>query len=171
MSGFAKLPAVAAFLASAAVFAVTPRPLADVPISTPAGKAINLKQYRGKVVLMAIISSECAPCIKSIDILNRAQNDFGPQGFQVVAAVGDPNAQYTLASFVQRYRPVFPVGYLNTDQMIKIGDIGKDDRPFAPIFLFIDRKGIVRQQFTGDQPFFKAEEPATRKLIQDLLKP
>ena len=158
-------------LASAVVaFAVVPRPVADVPIPTPAGKAINLKQYRGKVVLMAMISTDCTTCIKSIDILNRMQQDFGPQGFQVVAAAGDPNAQYLLASFLQRYRPSFPIGYLSTDQMIQLGNFSNNDRPFAPIFLFIDRKGVVRQQVQGDQPFFKDEEAQTRKAIQSLLK-
>ena len=163
--------ALAAFLTAAAVFAATPRPVADVPIPQTQGKPISLKQYRGKVVLMAMISTDCETCIKSIDILNRAQKDFGPQGFQVLAAAGDPNAQYTLGQFIQRYRPAFPLGYLNTDQMIQLGNFGKDDRPFAPIFMFIDRKGVVRQQVQGDQPFFKNEEAALRQTIQNMLKP
>ncbi len=166
-----KTIAVAAVFTASFLFAVTPRPLADMSISVPNGKPISLKSYRGKVLLVAVISTDCAACIKSIDILNRAQKDFGPQGFQVVAAAGDQNAQYMLEPFVQRYRPVFPIGFLNTDEMIRIGDVAKDQRPFAPIFLFVDRKGVVRQQFFGDSPFFKAEETSTRKLIQDMLKP
>jgi peroxiredoxin len=166
----AVFPAVAGMLAAVAVFAATPRPVAEVPIPVPNGKPISLKQYRGKVVLMAMISTDCSTCIKSIDILNRAQTDFGPQGFQVVAAAGDPNAQFMIEPFVQRYRPNFPLGYLNTDQMMVLGNIGKDERPFAPIFLFIDRKGIVRNQFFGNEPFFKTEEASTRQIIQSLLK-
>jgi len=161
---------LAAFTASFLAAAV-PRPLADMIIPVPSGKPINLKSYRGKVLLVAVISTDCERCIASIEILNRAQNEFGPKGFQVVAAAGDQNAQYMLEPFVQRYRPVFPMGYLNVDQMMRLGDIGKTERPFAPIFMFVDRKGMVRQQIYGDNNFFKAEELSTRKAIQDMLKP
>jgi thiol-disulfide isomerase/thioredoxin len=161
--------AVTAAFTAPFLFAATPRPLADMSIPVPNGKPISLKSYRGKVLLVAMVSTDCAPCIKSIEILNNAQKDFGPQGFQVVAAAGDQNAQYMLEPFVQRYRPVFPMGFLNVEQMMKLGDIGPKGG-VAPIFLFIDRKGVVRQQFFGDSPFFKAEETATRKLIQDMLK-
>ncbi len=58
--------ALVAILSATALFAVTPRPLPDIPISTPAGKPINLKQFRGKVVLMAVISADCAACTASI---------------------------------------------------------------------------------------------------------
>jgi peroxiredoxin len=153
------------------LIAATPRPLADMRIPTPTGKAISLKSYRGKILLVAVISTECKPCIASIEILNRAQKDFGPQGFQVVAAAGDQNAQYMLEPFAQRYRPLFPIGFLNAEEIMKLGDIGKTEHPFAPIFMFIDRKGVVRQQIYGDSPFFKAEELSTRKVIQDMLKP
>jgi thiol-disulfide isomerase/thioredoxin len=159
----------AAFTASF-LFAATPRPLADVAIPVSAGKPINLKAYRGKVLLVAMISTDCAPCIKSVEILNRVQKDFGDKGFQVVAALGDTNAQYLLEPFVQRYRPIFPLGFLTTDQMIRLGDISKTEHPFAPIFLFVDRKGVVRQQVYGDNSFFKAEEASTRRAIQDMLK-
>ncbi len=169
---FAHLSLFAATLLSAAVaFAVTPRPIADLPIPTPTGKSISLKQYRGKVVLMAVISKDCDPCIKSIDILNRIQQEFGPSGFQAVAAVGDPNAEYLLADFVRRYRPNFPVGYLNQNQIIQIGDLGKSaQHAYVPIFMFIDRKGTVRQQVSGNDAFFKTEEASTRQAIRDLLK-
>jgi peroxiredoxin len=156
---------VASFLAAA-----TPRPLADMTIPDPNGKGISLKSYRGKVLLVAVISTDCKPCIASIDILNRLQKDFGAQAFQVVAAAGDPNAQYLLQPFKQRYRPIFPMGYLSTDQIIQLGAFTKEDHPFAPIFLFVDRKGVVRQQLSGDAPFFKTEEASTRKVIQDMLK-
>lgn len=162
---------LATLLSAAAMFAATPRPLADVPIPMPNGKPLNLKQYRGKVILMAVISKDCQPCIQSIDILNRLQKEFGPRGFQVVAAVGDPNAEYLLNGFVQRYRPVFPIGYLNQSQIIQLGDFSRNaQHAFVPIFMFIDRKGTVREQVSGNEPFFKTEEQSTRQTVEALLK-
>jgi hypothetical protein len=158
-------------LVASFLYAATPRPLPDVPIPVPSGKPINLKSYRGKVLLFAMISTDCAACIKSIDILNRAQTDFGAQGFQVVAAAGDQNAQYMLGLFTQRYRPIFPMGYLNVDEMARLGDLNSKESHFAPIFLFVDRKGIIRQQYSGEMPFFKTEESETRRVIREMLKP
>jgi thiol-disulfide isomerase/thioredoxin len=158
-----------AFVASV-LFAGTPRPLIDMTIPVPNNKGINLKSYRGKVLLVAVISTDCGPCAASIEILNRVQKDFAAQPFQVVAAAGDPNAQYLLEPFRQRYRPIFPLGYLSTDDIIRLGGFTKDDRPFVPIFLFVDRNGVVRQQLSGDSAFFKSEEASTRKVIQDMLK-
>jgi hypothetical protein len=54
--------------------------------------------------------------------------------------------------------------------MIALGDIDKNRRPVAPIFLFIDKAGIVRLQYYGDDPFFKTAEGSTRSVVQALLK-
>jgi hypothetical protein len=160
----------AILLSAAAVFAVTPRPMADLPIPMVNSKPLDLKQFRGKWVLMAVISQECPACIASIDILNRAQKDFGPRGLQVVAAIGDPNAQYSLVPFAQRYRPIFPLGYVNQDQIVRLGDFDKAaPHAFVPIFIFIDRKGVVREQVSGNEPFFTNEETNLRTTLTSLL--
>ena len=153
-----------------AAFAREPRPLANVPIPMPQGKKINLAQYRGKVVLMMIVSTTCADCIKSVQMANRMQKEMGPKGFQAVAAAGDDNAQYLVEPFAQRYGLTFPVGYLNMNEMIKLADIPMDKRPVAPIFMFIDQRGTVRFQYYGDHPFFKTAEGSTRSIIEGLLK-
>ena len=156
----------AAFAASVG----TPRPLADVPIQTPDKKKINLKQYRGKVVLLVLISTTCDDCIRTIDILNRMQKDFGPQGLQVVTAAVNDNAPYEVAPFIARYRPTYPMGYLDRDATIKIAAVPEGVRPFVPIALFIDRKGIVQQQYYGDDAVYKDEEKVFRAVMGSLLK-
>ncbi|MBV8846811.1 MAG: TlpA family protein disulfide reductase [Bryobacterales bacterium] len=151
-------------------YAREPRPVSQVPIPLADGTKINLRQYQGKVVVLAIFSTTCPDCIENLQMLNRVQKDLGPQGFQAIGAAGDNDAQYQVGGFVQRYRIGFPVGFLTKDQMIAIGDIEKDRRPVAPIFLFIDKKSVVRNQFYGDSPIFKQAEKATRTLVQNLLR-
>jgi thiol-disulfide isomerase/thioredoxin len=160
-----------AALAASFVYAAVPRPLVDMIIPLPQGKPLALKAYRGKVLLVAMITTDCKTCQASIEVLSHLQNDFGTKEFQVVAVAGDQNAQYMIEPFVQRFRPTFPVGYLTADQMALLGDIRKEDRHFAPIMMFVDRKGVVRQQIYGDNPIFKNEEPSLRKMVQDMLKP
>jgi hypothetical protein len=102
--------------------------------------------------------------------LKRAQQSFGPLGFQAVVAIGDPNAAYLLQPFVQRYKLTFPVGYLDEDGIKRIADVPEGKRPFVPIYMFLDRTGMVRLQFYGDDPFFKDEEKTTRVIIENLVK-
>ncbi len=158
---------VSAYAASVA----TPRPLADVPIQTPdKNKKINLRQYRGKVVLLVLFSTNCDDCVSTIGLVSRFQKEYADQGLQVVAAAINDNGAFEVTPFIQRYRLQFPVGFLGRDETIKLAAIGKDVRPFVPIAMFIDRKGIVQQQFYGDDVIFKDQEKAFRAITASLLK-
>jgi hypothetical protein len=43
--------------------------------------------------------------------------------------------------------------------------------PFnIPVYLFIDKKGIIRAQYTGGGPFFEDEDKNTRAMIDMLMK-
>jgi peroxiredoxin len=162
--------AFAALFTLTAAHAREPRAAAQIPIPLPDGKKITLQQYRGKVVLLAIFSTMCGDCVDNMEMLNRVQKELGPKGFQAIGGAGDEDAQYTVSGFVQRYKIGFPVGYLTKDQMIALADIAPGRRPVAPIFLFIDKRGIVRFQYYGDDSFFKTSERATRLTVEGLLK-
>ena len=76
-----------------------------------------------------------------------------------------------VSSFViPRYRPNFPVGFLDQAGAIKIADIPKDMRPFVPIMMFIDRLGTVRVQYYGNDPVFKQQDKAFHAIVDSLLK-
>jgi hypothetical protein len=102
--------------------------------------------------------------------MSRLQKDYGKYGFQAVAAAGDEGARSQLQEFVDRYRPEFPVGYLNEQEIIKLCDVPSGKRPYVPISLFIDRTSQVRYQFYGDEAFYRQEEQGMRGIIQGLLK-
>ena len=43
--------------------------------------------------------------------------------------------------------------------------------PFnVPIYVFIDKKGTIREQHMGGEPFFQSEDKNTRAVIESLLK-
>jgi peroxiredoxin len=152
-----------------ALAAKTPRPLVTVPIQSPDLKNIDLRKYRGHTVLLMIFSTTCDDCIRMLGMMNKLQTQFGPRGLQVIGAAGDPNAKFLLGPFIQRYRPLFPIGYIEKDAIIKVAQVAPNTRPVVPILMFIDKWGMVREQYYGDHPIMKSGEPALRALTQAML--
>jgi hypothetical protein len=163
------LPLVLSVVLGGIGYAKTPRALVDVPIQTPDKKNILLKNYRGKVVILVIFSTTCEDCVNLLYFMNKLQQEYGPRGLQVVGAAGDDNARYTLEPFIMRYKPLFPIGYLDTPGIIRIGDIPKNVRPVAPIVLFIDRLGQVRFQYYGNDGFMQDPNKNFRAVATGLL--
>jgi peroxiredoxin len=148
--------------------ASTPRPLADVSVPVPNGKPIRLSQYRGKVMVIALISVTCDHCAASLKMLDQLQKEYGPRGFQAFAIAADPNAEKMLS--VIRLDQTYPVGSLDQNTTMQVFDFKPNDHPFVPMYMFVDKKGTVRFQYAGKDDFFKAEEKNTRYFIDQLLK-
>jgi hypothetical protein len=146
------------------------RNLPDVPVSQLGGKKLDLKQYRGKALVLAIISTTCKDCGEVVDLLKQIQTEQGPHGLQVVVAAGDPHAENVLAPFIAVHKPNFPLGYLDRPAIIKVANIGPKDRPFVPIMLFVDARGAVRVQMFGNDPLMQKPEGIIRSTIRELLK-
>ena len=154
---------------SLVTWAKVPRPLPTTAIPTTSGKTIRLQQYKGKVMTVLLFSTRCAECIDSLEILNKAQKQYGPRGFQAVAAAVNADAPEEIKGFVDRYRPTFPTGHLGQQELISFADLAPGQRPFVPIFIFIDHTGAVRYQYFGNEPIMKQQEKATLAIISSLL--
>ena len=149
--------------------ASVPRPLADVTVPTATGQKIKLSQYRGKVMVIALISTTCVHCLTSLQTLSQIQKDYGAQGFQAFAVAADDSAERGVKGLT-RMNTGFPMGYLDQETTMRLCDFKKEDHPFVPMYLFVDKKGTVRFQYAGKDDFFKAEEKNTRILVEALLK-
>src|ERR1041385_1118668 len=90
----------------------TPRGAPEPTIHLPDGSQTQLGKYRGKVVLLALLDSQCPHCQAFADKeLSAIQKDFGPGGVQVLAVVFDNQAKSRLQSFTEKYVHGFPIGY------------------------------------------------------------
>jgi len=167
------LPAVAAYMALAApAMAQLPkggRMLPDIPIKM-GGSTLDLKQYRGKSLVIGLISTTCLHCVVAMDTFRQLQTRLGPSGFQVVVAAGDPIPVADVHQFAARMKANFPVGYLDQPEFIKLAAIKPGVRPFVPIVMFVDRTGVVRAQYFGDDPKIKDKAAETiRQTSEQLL--
>lgn len=148
-----------------------PRPLPNLQLSMPDGKKISLTQYKGKVMTVVLFATNCEKCLKSVQLLQKAQQQFGARGFQGLAAAVNLDAPTDTRGWVDRYRPGIPTGYLDEQSFVKILELNQGERPFVPIFLFIDKHGMIRFQYFGnDQAIMTQQEKATLAIIDSLLK-
>lgn len=145
------------------------RPLPDVPIQTSATSSLDLKQYRGKSLVIGLISTVCQHCVTAIQTLRELQTKYGTSGLQVVAAVGDPIPISDIGIFAAQQKANFPVGFLNQPEFIKLAALKPGQRPFVPIVLFVDRKGMVRVQYFGDDQIMKQDVRAAITLTTEHL--
>ena len=74
---------------AAFVFKKTPEALPEFPFQDKDGKARLLKEWEGKVVLLNLWATWCAPCRKEMPSLDRLQKELGSDKFEVVAVSAD----------------------------------------------------------------------------------
>ncbi|HWK33848.1 MAG TPA: TlpA disulfide reductase family protein [Hyphomicrobium sp.] len=71
------------------VFKTSPVPLAEVNFLDGSGNAMDLTAFRGKVVLLNVWATWCAPCREEMPALSKLQAELGSDKFQVVALAVD----------------------------------------------------------------------------------
>ena len=161
-------------MAAVMVFAKTPRPLADVTISpAPGGKAIRLWSLKGKPLLIAVISTECQGCADAIQYLDVIHKQYSAKGVQILGAAANGGAISTVGAFIDRYRPSFPIGVLSEAELRRLGDYTdptSKERPYVPIFIFVDKKSTVIAQYTAEQPFFQDVDKITRAVLDNMIR-
>lgn len=137
-------------------------------IPLPKGSTYPIAAQKGRVVLFVMLETTCKSCGTTAQLLTRLQREYADKGVRIVAAAVDESEQ-NVDAFVTRYRPAYPVGFLNAQQFYQFGNIKPTEKPFVPILIFIDKGGMVRQQYPGNHDFFKKLEPNLRQTLDGMI--
>jgi thiol-disulfide isomerase/thioredoxin len=129
-----------------------------------------LSKYRGKVVALAFLLTYCSHCQNTTQVLSKLQKEYGPRGFQVLGSATEDMAQLAVPDFIKRFQPGFPVGFNQRDPVTEFLQHPPMYRLLMPQLVFVDRQGVVRAQYSGDDPFFADQEKNIRGMIENLLK-
>lgn len=146
-----------------------PRPAGEYAFELPSGQQVLLSKYRGKVVLLAFFSTTCPHCQNSARMMEKLQSEYGPQGFQALGVCFNDMAKLLTPDFIKYQKLTFPVGYSTQDQVLPYVQHPQGAIPYVPMFVFIDRMGVIRHQALGGEEFFRNEEPNTRAQLVRLL--
>jgi thiol-disulfide isomerase/thioredoxin len=167
------LVSLSAASALIAMAAEPPRPSPPLTIERLGAPAVQLSQYRGKVVALAFISTTCPHCQDLTRLLGPLSREYALRGVQVLECAFNDEAQPNMAAFLQQLQPPFPVGWTSrAAAMAYLQRTVLDPTPlYVPHMVFLDRRGIIRADYPGESDFFK--DPATniRAELEKLLKP
>jgi cytochrome c biogenesis protein CcmG/thiol:disulfide interchange protein DsbE len=123
----------------------------------------TLDDYRGKVVLLNIWATWCAPCRVEMPSIQALHQSLAQKGLKIVAvSVDDPGSDKQIRDFVNQYGLTFDILY---DPDGKIRD--EYQTTGYPETIIIGKDGIIRRKLIGAQDW---NSPGNRALIDQLLR-
>ncbi|OQM75699.1 TlpA family protein disulfide reductase [Manganibacter manganicus] len=85
------------------------QPLPELAFADEAGKSRSLEDWRGKVVLLNVWATWCAPCRAEMPTLARLQERLGGEGFEVVVLSVDRAGVGAVRKFFDEIGAKLPV--------------------------------------------------------------
>jgi thiol-disulfide isomerase/thioredoxin len=135
-------------------------PTPEINLSTPDGKKISLKDFRGKLVLLNFWASWCVPCREEMPAMEKLYQEYKDKNF-VILAVAVKDRRQDAIDFLKALKISYPVAL---DPDAQVGQIyGAWGLP-ATYIIGPKGEGLAR----GWGPADWNGAPA-RRLIQDLL--
>ena len=89
----------------------------------------------------------------------------------MLGTVFDQGAASRAVSFEKSLGLNFPIGSSEQGPVLEFLKFPPTDPYFVPILVFIDKGGIVRSQYIGDESFLANQEVNIRAEIDKMLKP
>jgi peroxiredoxin len=135
-------------------------PTPDFTLSTPDGKKLSLKDFRGKLVFLNFWASWCVPCREEMPAMERLYKEFKDKNF-VVLAVSVKDRRQDAIDFVKELKLTYPIALDPEGQAgLLYGAWG------LPTTYLIGPKGEGLARAWGPAEWYG---PAARKLIRDLV--
>lgn len=148
--------------------AETLRPAPELIWKTPAGETLQLSKYKGKVVVLEILSTTCSHCQQGARVLSRIQKEFSAKDLQPLGYSLNPDAD--VPEFVRTLQVTFPVGKGTHDGALSFLQHSVLKNLYYPVMVFIDRNGMIQAQYTGTDAFLKTnEENNIRELVRKMI--
>jgi thiol-disulfide isomerase/thioredoxin len=119
---------------------LTGKPIPAFNFEDMEGNFIASESLKGKVVLINLWFTKCAPCIKEMPELNKLMQDYKNQ--DVVFLSIAPEDKPTIKKFLKKYKFDFPVLPKNINYIESISNV-------MPVNIIIDKNGIVRKYMGG----------------------
>ena len=71
------------------------------------GKKVSLADYKGKVVLLNIWATWCAPCVAEMPSMEKLYQELKDEGFELLAVSVDESGAEVVTPFMKKHKLVF----------------------------------------------------------------
>jgi cytochrome c biogenesis protein CcmG, thiol:disulfide interchange protein DsbE len=121
---------------------------ADYEVYSLLGDTINIRDYRGSVVVLNVWATWCGPCVREMPALERLHHELGPEGLEIIGVSVDeaPNSAAAVRAFRDRFGLTFPLLH---DPSGNIQDVYRVTG--LPTTFIIDKNGRIRQRLLGER--------------------
>ena len=134
-------------------WANSPEPVPEIRFQGADGELHTLSDFRGKVVLLNVWATWCAPCRKEMPALDRLQQTLGGAEFEVIALSIDSGG----AAAVRRFYDEIGIRSLALYVDSTMAASGKLRTVGIPTTLLLDREGRERWHKTGPEEWDSPE--------------
>jgi thiol-disulfide isomerase/thioredoxin len=138
------------------------KPVPEVSFMTENGQATSLDAWKGRVVLVNLWATWCAPCRKEMPSLAALQSEMGSKDFEVVAISVDRKGLEGSGAFLKEVGATALKLYADpsTDTLTKFQAVG------LPASILIDREGREIGRLAGPAEW---DSPDAKALIKAAL--
>src|SRR5688572_12545523 len=158
----AKGIAIAMAFALPALAATGSGPAPGFQLSGRGGKAIDLSQFKGQVVMINFWATWCKPCRDEMPLLEQIHKKYKPMGFTMLGVNVQPDSKAAEAWLAKYASVSFPIAFDTESKVSKMYKVAT-----MPSTVIVDRKGNVRVLHRG----YKAgDENAYLTHIRALIK-
>jgi thiol-disulfide isomerase/thioredoxin len=117
---------------------------ANFSLKSADGKLYELKQYKGKVVVVNFWATWCGPCRKEIPDFIEAYKKYKNKGLVIIGISVDQDGWTKVTPYVEESKINYPV-VLGTEQVVEnYGGINA-----IPTTFIVDKNGYIADQHTG----------------------
>ncbi|MDH4556396.1 TlpA family protein disulfide reductase [Pseudomonas sp. BN417] len=139
-----------------------PKPVESVRFVDGDGKPYTLDDFKGKVVLLNLWATWCAPCRQEMPTLDRLQAKLGGDDFEVVALSLDQGGLQVVRDFYREIGIQHLQIYVD-EQMQAIQSLGAFG---LPVTLLLDREGQEIGRKAGAAEW---DSPDVIELVQEVM--
>ena len=145
------------------VFKKTPEAIPSFKFEDAAGAEKTLADWKGKVVLLNLWATWCAPCRKEMPALDRLQKELGGDNFEVVAISVDRQGAPASKKFLAETKSANLKLYVESSSR----SVGTLKAAGLPTTILIDKEGREIGRLAGPAEWDSAD---AKRLIQAALK-
>ena len=124
----------------------TGAPAPGFALNSSSGKALNLADLKGQIVLVNFWASWCGPCRKEMPILEQLNKQYRTKGVTLVGVNVEPDSAAAV-NWLKATPVSFPILFDTDSRVSKLYQVEG-----MPNTVILDRKGNVRYIHRGYQP-------------------